>query len=974
MSVAAEASDSPGAGESPEAPGCVPPESAGGGVPGAAREVVLDFDPFAEPDEDGLQSITEGFGDYAAWRRARGLELMDAQLHAERLARWRQRPRFLLFMVTAAAELPLLARSLDKLQRQLYQDWCLMVVSDQPSPSPLFGSDPALQWCQVGDLDDHDAVSEALNTVAARAGFDWVALLPAGASLDENALLSIGDHIDRRPGCVAFYTDDDEVDGEGRHSRPRLKPDFDIDHLRGHDYVTPALWLKAEAIVALGGLAPLGPASGFEFLLRLWETVGDGGIGHIAHPLLHLPAGTADARSRPALAQDSTLHDAAVIAHLERLGLPAAVEPGLVEGARRVVWNWPDAPRVTIVIPTRDKLEFLEPCVESIFERTLYRNFDLLLVNHDSRDLDTLAWFERITTARPGRVRRIDFGGEFNFAAINNLAAEHSDSEFLCLLNNDTEVIQGEWLSRLVELGQRPDVGAVGARLVYPESGEIQHAGFALGLEPGGVAASPGAESMGVRDAGALARMQVTRACSAVSAACMLVRRTDYLAVGGMDAEALPLSHADVDLCLRLRQAGRRVLWTPFATLVHHGGASLSPRQLTPLARGRLLEQWQAERDVMLRRWLPQIAADPFHNRNLSLVEPDLRLEAVFRPPWDTTFRDRRRVLGIPLSGGSGTYRVREPFDALADTGQVHVMYPIAAAAQMRLPTMVEVARLAPDSFLVHALLNDTCLELLEHNRRINPGILQVFGLDDLLTQIPQKSSVWRHFTMHFRDARPRLRAALRHCDRLIVSTDPLAELCREMIDDIVVVPNRLSKVWQGHASRRNTGAKPRVGWVGALQHQGDLELIEPVVEALAGEVDFVFMGMATARIRPHLASFHAPVSWAEYPAKVAALDLDIALAPLEPVPFNAAKSNLRLLEYGIFGWPVVASDVYPYRHDDAPVTRVPDDPEAWIAAIRVLAADPARRAAEGDALQAWVRRGYLLKDHLDDWARALLR
>jgi glycosyltransferase involved in cell wall biosynthesis len=180
--------------------------------------------------------------------------------------------------------------------------------------------------------------------------------------------------------------------------------------------------------------------------------------------------------------------------------------------------------------------------------------------------------------------------------------------------------------------------------------------------------------------------------------------------------------------------------------------------------------------------------------------------------------------------------------------------------------------------------------------------------------------------------------------------------------------------MWQGHTSRRNRGDKPRVGWVGASQHQGDLELIETVIEALANEVDFVFMGMATDRIRPHLAEFHQPVPWEEYPAKVASLDLDIALAPLELLPFNEAKSNLRLLEYGILGWPVVCTDIYPYRHDNAPVTRVPNAPDAWIEAIRALARDPDRRTHEGDALQAWVQRGYLLEEHLEEWQRALLR
>jgi len=345
-------------------------------------------------------------------------------------------------------------------------------------------------------------------------------------------------------------------------------------------------------------------------------------------------------------------------------------------------------------------------------------------------------------------------------------------------------------------------------------------------------------------------------------------------------------------------------------------------------------------------------------------------MDTIFRPIWDASFSDRSRVLGVPLSGGSGTYRIKEPFDALADHGKLFAMYP----GYGHLPGQSELARLNPDSFVLHAGLDDGCLEFLKRCQVLQPDVFTIFALDDLVTQIPQKSSVYRKFRRHLRDVRPRLRAALSRCDRLVVSTQPLADLCADLIEDIVVVPNRLSPVWDGLSSRRNVGQKPRVGWVGAQQHQGDLELIEPVIAALAEEVDFVFMGMATDAIRPHLAEYHDPVKWEAYPAKLASLDLDIALAPLEMLPFNEAKSNLRLLEYGIVGWPVVCTDIYPYRTDDAPVTRVPNEPDAWIEAIRALAADAERRAREGDALRDWVIRGYRLVDHLDEWERALLR
>jgi len=931
--------------------------------------VTIDFDPFAEPGGEGPFGLDDGFSRYGDWRRVRTLELIDAHLHAERLMRWPERPRFLMACVAPSRHIGLLARTTESLSRQMYPDWSLVVISDVPSPSGLFaGSGPAaLQWRQVPPGCADESVAQVLSGLLDEGGFDWFAVLPAGFQLDENALLVLGDYQSINPSWLALYTDDDRIDAEGGHFHPRFKPGFDIDHLRGFDYASPATWVRRDAVLALGGMAALGEASLYEFLLRLWESVGEGGIGHVPKPLVHFPVeiGSFD--------RDCAMRDVAVLAHLERLGSPASLRPGLCAGTRMLVWSGDPAPSVTIVIPTRDKPEYVIPCIETLLGRTDYPDFEVLVVDHGSEDADLRSWLEAASRDPDQRLRVTRFEGEFNFSAISNRAVAESASEFICFLNNDTEIIQPEWLARLVGLGNRKDVGAVGPRLVHPQTGLLQNSGFILGLEPDGVAASPYAGKRGIRDAGPLNRLQVVHGCSAVSASCMLIRRADYLSLGGMD-ETLEVMYGDVDLCLRLRRAGRRVLWTPFVTVVHHGGVTLAGDHVMPSQRTRHGPRIRADRTIMQRRWLSELADDPFYNRNLSLLDGDLRLEVAFRPAWDRAFHDRSRVLGIPLAGGSGIYRVREPFDAISDAGRVHAMYPAIPKGPVRLPTPVEIARLDPDSLVLHAGLDDSCLTFLENNRKTNPAMFQIFALDDLVTQVPRKSEAWKPFMMLYRDAKPRLREALRHCDRLVVSTQPLADLCHDMVPEIIVVPNRLSDKWIGLQSRRNAGRRPRVGWAGALQHQGDLELIEPVMQALHSEVDLVFMGMATERIRPLLAEFHEPVPWEDYPGKLASLDLDIALAPLEMVPFNEAKSNLRLLEYGIVGWPVICTDIYPYRHDDAPVTRVPNEPEAWISAIRALARDADRRAREGDALRDWVRAGYLLSDHLGAWERALLR
>jgi hypothetical protein len=249
--------------------------------------------------------------------------------------------------------------------------------------------------------------------------------------------------------------------------------------------------------------------------------------------------------------------------------------------------------------------------------------------------------------------------------------------------------------------------------------------------------------------------------------------------------------------------------------------------------------------------------------------------------------------------------------------------------------------------------------------------VLKILTLDDRLGELPREHPLHAH---HRLQGKAQLRRSLAQCDRLIVSTEPLADYCRDMIGDIRVVPNRLEREqWCTLQPAVNEGPRPRVGWVGAMQHQGDLRLIEPVVQALAGEVDWIFMGMCPDFLQPYAKEVHPFVSITEYPRKMAGLALDLALAPLEIHPFNEAKSNLRLLEYGALGWPVICTDVHPYRTGNPPVTRLPNRPEAWIAAIRLRIGERDALKREGRLLRHWVHDTYILEDHLEDWLDALL-
>lgn len=882
---------------------------------------------------------------YARWCAEKSLRLIHGQVYAERMMlRWRTRPTLHLIVRACHGDAQRLADTLDSAGTQLYGQMTVTIVADFPAPDVEGLAAAGIRWLAPG--------AEVFD--APPSPQDWIVHLPAGARLAPHALFALADHADAHPQWRLIYCDDDCIGRDGVRSSPRFKPDFNLDLARSMPYLGPVVAVRADAWAEA-------PTCDYDLALTILDRFGEDAIGHIADVLVSLPVdlavGVHTPQTRAALAR-----------HLTRRGIAADLAEGFVPGTLRVLYRHPDTPLVSIIIPTKDKLEFLKPCVESLLAKTDYPHYEVILCDNGSSDPDVLEYYETLTAQHADRVRVLPYPHPFNFSAMCNVAAAEARGEYLLFLNNDTQIVQGEWLSRMMLHGQRPDVGVVGCRLVYPETGTLQHAGVVLGLM--GVAHHPFNDGKtALTDPGYMNRAQVDQNYSAVTAACMLVRKQVYFDAGGMDEQNLAVLFNDVDLCLRVTDLGYRVVWTPFATVVHHGSTSLKGEQIDLMKLALSAERAKKEREWMFARWLPRLARDPAYNRNLALTAVDFRVEADVVPEWDPEFHDRPRVLGLPLAGGSGEYRIRGPFRALSDAGlaQCTAVSP-PGLLQARVLHPVELERLAPDALVLHAAINDVQLEALELYRRFNPGVQRIMSLDDLITQLPPKNSFYR---FAFKDAKPRLRRAAALCQRLIVSTEPLRELTEGMCDDVRVVPNRLERErWLGLSSQRRAGRKPRVGWAGAQQHQGDLELLYDVVRATADEVEWVFFGMCPEALRPYVHEFHDFVpSFDAYPAKLASLNLDLAVAPLEMNAFNEAKSNLRLLEYGVLGWPVVCTDIYPYR--GAPVARVPNEPRAWIEAIRERVHDLDAAAREGDRLREWVLAGYLLEDHLGEWLAA---
>lgn len=837
--------------------------------------------------------------------------------------------------------------TLQSLLRQSNPAFAITVLGDTTSPLP---AGIATMHAPAGWI-------AASTQVAHESHAEWLLPLRAGDMLVDHALLLLADMLRSHPELACCYADEDTLGDEGP-TQPIFKPDVNLDLLRSYPYTGQLMALRRLPLLEIGGLSASASAlATSEFALRSIERFGLPSVGHLAELILHARRPFAHWLADPAVADGSA---AIVSAHLDRLGIAHELMPTDAAGVNRVHYLCDRQPPVSIIIPTRDQLPMLNGLIDSLLAKTSYKNYELLIVDNDSREPATCAYLDGIEKLANPQLRVLRWPHPFNYSAINNFAASQARGEYLILLNNDTAVLHEDWIEALLNHAQRPEVGIVGAKLHYPD-GRIQHGGVVLGLR--GPADHPYIGA--AMDApGYMHRLLVDQNYTAVTAACLMIRKSVYDEVGGLDEEAFKVSYNDVDLCLKVHQAGYLAVWTPYARLMHEG--SVSQKKVDTSTQTAKFERFKGEQAHIYRKWLPLLARDPAYNRNLSLAGNGFDLDhsrVLDWQPFEQTPLPHLFCIAADEQG-CGHYRVIQPFRSMQREGMACGLI----APQHLYPVPME--RLAPTSIVLQRQFTDGQVAVLRSYRDYSRAF-KVYELDDYLPNVPLKS-------MH-RDAMPKdlmksLRKAVALTDRFVVSTAPLAEAFAGLHSDIRVVPNRLPVDWWGELhSQRRYGTKPRVGWAGGNSHRGDLELIVDVMRELADEVEWVIFGLCPDKLRPYVHDLRQGVPISQYPAALASLDLDLALAPLEDNIFNACKSNLRLLEYGACGYPVICSDIVCYR-DQLPVTRVRNRFKEWVDAIRMHLTDLDATAKMGDALREAVHRDWMLTgDNLLTWRKAWL-
>ncbi len=513
-----------------------------------------------------------------------------------------------------------LLRVIESIRSQTYPHWELC-IADDASPEPhvrriLEQARESDKRIKVEFRPKNGHISAASNSALALATGDYVALLDHDDELTPDALFEVASAINARPEADYFYSDEDKIDEEGRRFEPYFKPDFLPDLFLGQNYLSHLSVYRTALIRKVGGFREGYEGSqDWDLALRAIEQTSRERIVHIPKVLYHwraIPGSTAlllSEKSYPVEAARRALAD-----HFTRSGIKAELLP--VPGDHwRVKYPLPSpAPKVSLIIPTHNGLRLLERCVESILTRTTYPNYEIVIVDNRSDDRATLHWLEQVEARG---VKVLPYPHPFNYSAINNFAVAATDGEVIGLLNNDLEVINADWLEELVSQASRPGVGCVGAMLYYPNDA-IQHAGVVIGL--GGVAGHAFRDFPRGSE-GKFNRARLVQNYSAVTAACLVVRRAVYVQVGGLDERDLAVAFNDIDFCLKVREAGYRNLWTPFAELYHHESASRGTDD-TPEKEDR----FRREVETMLRRWGPALSRDPAYNPNLTLELNDFSL------------------------------------------------------------------------------------------------------------------------------------------------------------------------------------------------------------------------------------------------------------------------------------------------------------------------------------------------------------
>ncbi|MEE4892196.1 glycosyltransferase family 2 protein [Pseudomonas alliivorans] len=567
------------------------------------------------PTEEGPLSYTQWVEQFDT------INDMDRLGMYEEVGNWRLRPLLSIIMPVYNPPIDMLRDAIESIQTQVYFNWELCVADDASTDDQvrlfLEQSAKSDHRIKVAYRKENGHISKASNSALDIAEGEFIVLMDNDDALPEHALFWVAKTINKYPEAAIIYSDEDKIDEEGVRSSPYFKTDWNPYLFRSHNMISHLGVYRKELVDKVGRFRiGMEGSQDYDLALRCSEQVDAAQIIHIPRVLYHwrMHAGsTAMSSDEKPYAQ--TAGQRAIDEHLKRSGIAGHAEL-LDFGMYRVHYDLPEQkPLVSLIIPTRNAYALVKQCIESIREKTLYPHYEIILVDNGSDDLQSLQYFESLARLEGVTVIRDD--GEFNYSAINNKAVAHAKGELVGLINNDIEVISPEWLGEMVSLALQPNAGAVGARLWYPDD-RLQHGGVIMGP----LTLAGHAHKMLPRGHhGYFGRAALIQGMSAVTAACLIVKKSIFEEVGGLNEKELKIAFNDVDLCLKIMAAGYQNIWTPNADLYHHESATRGIED-TP----EKIQRFMSEVEYVQCKWRGVINDDPFYNPNLTFSAEDFSI------------------------------------------------------------------------------------------------------------------------------------------------------------------------------------------------------------------------------------------------------------------------------------------------------------------------------------------------------------
>lgn len=515
-----------------------------------------------------------------------------------------------------------LTEMIESVRNQSYRNWelCLSDGSGEDSPIAhiLKKYEETDERIKVVYNKEQLRISENTNEALKVCTGDYIAFADHDDLLAPNALYECVYLLNKEPSTEIIYTDEDKIDMNGKeHFMPHFKSDFNIDMLCSTNYICHLFVVKRDIYEKAGMLNPeFDGAQDYDFVLRCVEKSEK--IRHIPRILYHWRAHKNSTAENPESKNYAFVAGKrAVQAHYDRMKIPAEVEETQYKGIYRSKYRLMDTPLISVIIPNKDHISDLEKCIRSLEEKNGYRNLEMIVVENNSEEEETFTYYKELEQRNP-KVKVLFWEEKvFNYPAINNFGAEHASGDYLLFLNNDTEVVNEDCIEELLGYCQRSDVGAVGARLYY-DDGTIQHAGVIVGL--GGIAGHPFSKAVH-EDPGYFGRIIMAQDYSAVTAACMLVKKSVFWQVGGFD-EGYAVAFNDVDLCLRIRKAGYLIVYNPYAEMNHYESKSRGYEDTE-----EKVKRFNSEISLFEKRWKKFLAhGDPYYNPNLTLDDGNFGL------------------------------------------------------------------------------------------------------------------------------------------------------------------------------------------------------------------------------------------------------------------------------------------------------------------------------------------------------------